>query len=429
MRRRLRRRANSGSLLSHLAAITNLARLQALQGRLRQAAATYAEAAQLAPDGPQPLLNSAAYVVGLGDLHREWNELDAAEQYLMQGLDLVRGTLSSDADVVTQGYVALARLQTARGESAGAHTTLERLAQLAGQRTFTPDLAARGAAAQARLALAAGDLQAASRWAETCGLSADDALLPFPREPAYLTLTRVLLARAQRETTSTARDDALRLLDRLQDAAETNGRISSLIEIVILRALALSRQGDCDSALCALERVLQLAAPEGYVRSFVDEGEPMAALLRNVQLHGGEPSYVQRLLAAFPSRASVDQATSGVARFGAPSATLVEPLTERELEILRLIAAGSFQSGDRRPSRGRGQHGQEAYQQSCTANSRSRAGPRPSCGRVSWTSCNHPPHPQLAGPATDGAGVYRSAGLHPPPWCPHAKIHPHCTFG
>jgi LuxR family transcriptional regulator, maltose regulon positive regulatory protein len=342
----------SGSLFSYLAAVVNLARLHALQGRLRQTAATYAEAARVAPDGVQQLLNSAAYFFGLGDLLREWNDFDAAEHHMMQGLDLVRGTLIVDADVVLLGYVALARLLQARGDSDGAITALKTFAQLGRERNYLPLLIARGAAAQAQLALAQGTLQAAISWAEGCGLRPDDEL-SFPREAEYLTLARVLIAQGRQDPRGPYLRDALGLLDQLLDAAEASERFSSVIEIRILQALALQAQDDTSQALIVLEPALQRAAPEGYIRIFVDEGGPMAALLREAHQRGIVASYVEKLLAAFPepdqeTRREGDKETSRtsispVSRSPSlpVSSSLVESLTTRELAVLRLLAAGA----------------------------------------------------------------------------------------
>ena len=125
---------------------------------------------------------------------------------------------------------------------------------------------------------------------------------------------------------------ALPLLSHLLDAAEAAGRRGSAIKILALQALALAERGDTRQSLSVLERALSLAAPEGYVRAFVDEGRSMAHLLSQVQTapQGTWPDYVDRLLAAFDQ----STATAPVAQ------ALIEPLTERELEVLRLIAAG-----------------------------------------------------------------------------------------
>src|ERR671911_525848 len=270
----------SGAQIMLLRSVDFLARLRTLQGGLREAAATYEESAQVASgrDGLPGTVNSAAYYVGLGDIHREWNDLDSAESHLRRGVDLFTGTLSVDADVVTHGYLSLARLQQARGRSADAQATLEEFADLARQRDYCSLLAARGEAALARLALVQDDLPAAVSWAEASGLGACDEP-GYRREEQYLTLARVLIAQGQLGPMGSYLDDALGLLDRLFTAAEGAGRMSSVIEILALRALALRARHESSEALAALERALVLAEPEGYVRVFVDEGAPIKTLL------------------------------------------------------------------------------------------------------------------------------------------------------
>jgi LuxR family maltose regulon positive regulatory protein len=291
----------AGNLFALLRSITNLARLQTLQGRPRQAAATYAEALQVAPgpEGLRALVGGPAYYCGLGDLLREWNDFAAAERHLQQGLDLVMGALIVDADTVALGYLARARLQQARGEHVEALATLDEFMQIAERRSFAGHLVARGAAVQARVWLAQGDLPAAARWAGARGLSAADEL-DVPREAEYLTFARVRIAQARSDQALTEHPlhDALHLLDRLLQAAEAGARMGSVIEILILRALALQAYGDLAGALAALERALALAEPEGYVRLFADEGAPMIDLLRRAQARGSAPAYVALLLAA-----------------------------------------------------------------------------------------------------------------------------------
>jgi LuxR family transcriptional regulator, maltose regulon positive regulatory protein len=291
----------AGNLFTLLRSCTNLARLQTLQGRLRQAAATYAEALQVAPgpEGLRALVGGPAYYCGLGDLLREWNDFADAQRHLQQGLELVMGTLIVDAETVALGYLALARLRQARGEHTEALATLDEFAQIAERRGFAGHLVARGAAVQAQVCLAQGNLHAAARWAEARGLSAGDDL-DFPREVEYLTLARVRIAQASGDRAGMERPlhDALHLLDRLLQAAETGARMGSAIEILVLRALALQAYGDPAGALAALARALTLAEPEGYVRLFADEGAPMIDLLRRAQARGSAPAYVARLLAA-----------------------------------------------------------------------------------------------------------------------------------
>jgi LuxR family maltose regulon positive regulatory protein len=292
----------SGNACTCLRSMTNLARLQALQGRLRTAAATYREAAHTAagPGGLRVLIGSPAYYLGMGDLLREWNELDSAEQHLSQGMQIILETVAVDADDVSLGYLALARLQQARGDHSGADTTLHTFADLARQRRFAPHLVTRAAAVQAQLALAQGQLGSAGYWADTSGLGYDDQI-SYPREPEYLALARVRIAQARATPGAPALQPILGLLDRLLADARAKARLGSAGEILLLRALTLHTQGELDGARAALDHALELAAPEGYIRRFVDEGAPMAALLQDAGGRGNSPDYVARLLATFPT--------------------------------------------------------------------------------------------------------------------------------
>ena len=196
------------------------------------------------------------------------------------------------------------------------------------------------AAHRARLWLRQGNVAAAARWAQESSLNVDDEL-SFQDEFAHITLARALIAQGKP-------DEALRLLERLLGAAEADERVGSLIRILVLRALALQAAGDMAGAVNAVARALSLAEPEGYVRTFVDEGAPMTALLRRVlqaqkegrlaaTLPNISPGYAGKLLAALIAGATPTTRTSPRATVG----SLVEPLSERELEVLRLIASGA----------------------------------------------------------------------------------------
>src|SRR5260221_5841928 len=166
-------------------------------------------------------------------------------------------------------------------------------------------------AVRAQLALMQGHLAAAVRWAEASGLSAEDDP-SYPREREYLTFARVRIAQGRRELAGPFLAEALCLLERLQADAEAKARLDSLLEILVLRALALfAVEAHRRHALTALERALLLGKQEGYIRLFVDEGEPMVALLRQAYARGIAPDYVVTLLSALgeqtraaPSRAS-----------------------------------------------------------------------------------------------------------------------------
>jgi LuxR family transcriptional regulator, maltose regulon positive regulatory protein len=230
------------------------------------------------------IVGSLSYYFGLGDLLREWNELDTAEQHLTLGMAQVNEMLTVEPIAAMLGYTALARLQQARGNTREAFTTLDALAQVAEQRHFLPHLVSQEGAVRAQLELVQGNLAAAIHWADTSGLAAEDDDLHYPREGAYLALARVRIAQGRDDPAGPFIHDALRLLDRLLKDAEAKVRMGSVLEILALRALALEAHRDRTSALSILERALVLAASEGYIRLFVDEGTPMLALLRHAAL-------------------------------------------------------------------------------------------------------------------------------------------------
>jgi LuxR family maltose regulon positive regulatory protein len=358
----------AGNLLAYLGALLNLAELQMVQGRLRQACASFSASAQVAlgSGGLHVLVGSPAYFFGMGDLQREWNDLEAAERHVAEGMELVRGALTVHADVAALGYITQAQLQQARGDGAGALATLEAFADLARQRNFAAEVAMRAAAAQARIALAQGDLATAARWAEGYAESRmnneesrttpHQTLLNFQFSnfnfsPMYLfefedlTLVRVMIAQGRNDADSPHIRDALHMLEWLMQSAQAGGRVGSAIEIHILQALALQAHGAPEQALAALGQALALAVPEGYIRVFVDEGAPMAKILRDAHACGIAPSYVERLLAAFAKDEGGRMKDEGTATPLHPSSfiphPLVEPLTGRELEVLRLIAEGA----------------------------------------------------------------------------------------
>jgi LuxR family maltose regulon positive regulatory protein len=346
----------SGNLLGTLTAVINVARLQELQGRLRAAAATYKELIQIA-GGPEELQSlhggGLPYYVGMGDLHREWNDLHTASHFLARhAMGLQPGTGTVDAEYVTLGYLALARVQHARGELARAQETLDALNDLAQRRGFVSHVGTRVRAVQAQLALRDGNLPAAIAWAEGCGLHSGDDI-SFPREAEYLVLARVWIAQAGSDSASDFLLQALHLLDRLMADATRKARRSSELEILIVRALALRAQGNGSAAQTALLRALELAAPEGYIRRFIEEGPGVHSLLRAIDPGAvtGAPGYVPLLLAAFageqggkterPGDKAVPTLPAVPTSSGfRPGFVLEEPLTEREQEVLRLIASG-----------------------------------------------------------------------------------------
>ncbi|MGZ3626096.1 MAG: LuxR C-terminal-related transcriptional regulator [Ktedonobacteraceae bacterium] len=335
----------SGNVFATLRGLTLLARLHVLQGRLHKSAATNREAVQVAPgqEDLQVVVGSSAYFFDLGDVLREWNKLDAAEYHLSQGMDQLRGPLSVDAEVVTLGYTAQARLEWARGDYRKAFITLDKFEMFARQRNFVPHLVARGGAVRAQIELAQGNLAAAIHWADTSGLSTSDDNLSYPREWEYLTLVRVRIAQGRNDPASNFLQDVLNLLNRLLQDAKAKARMGSALEIDILRVLALDAQGDHQRAQIALERAVMLAEPEGYMRIFLDEGEPMLTLLSKLHTTGHCASnYIQTLLAAgnFRGREQTALLFKLKEPHSSPYLSLLNPLSERELEVLHLIANG-----------------------------------------------------------------------------------------
>jgi len=313
----------------HLTSILLQARLLRLQGRLRRAAATYEQMAQLQGEYEGALLHPG-YCFGLGELRYEWNDLDAAERLLEQGREVLGGPLTLAADAIAQGYASLARLYQARNTTTSALAIVEAFANLSDARQFAPAPLAFVGAVRAQLELMEGHLVVAVRWAEASGLSASDDP-SYPHEREYLTFARVRIAQGRASPTGPFLSEALHLLARLLADAEAKARLGSILEILILQALSLSALGKGNEALAVLERALMQAEPHGYIRLFVDEGEPLVALLRQAYAHGIALDYVANLLSA-----------AGEPTLAAPSpaGSLLEPMTERELEILRLLVAG-----------------------------------------------------------------------------------------
>jgi LuxR family maltose regulon positive regulatory protein len=337
----------------------NLGLLQLLQGRLRHADATFRSVPALVPSTHhlEALPSSRYYDVGLGHVLLEWNDLLAAEPHLRRAAGEVGGRIVVSADVVTMGYVGLARLRQAQGEHSAAVIALDAFADVARRRVYVPELVERGAAQRAELAIARGDVSAAVHWADGSGLSSEDVDLPFRREPAYLTLARVRIAQGQGEPGSSYLEEALRLLEQLRADADAKGRGHSLLEILILRALALHAQRATRRAVRTLLQVLALASPEGYVRLFADEGALMVTLLtelldtaerRRLSVPATLLDYARFLMAI--CRASdgtakpqaVAEAATWSPRPGAAEASLLlDPLTEREVEVLHMLAEGA----------------------------------------------------------------------------------------
>jgi LuxR family maltose regulon positive regulatory protein len=303
-----------------LTAMAILGRAYEMQAALHQAMETYQEALELV-SGPdqQPAPFACMAYVGMADVLYEWNDLDSAKQRTLEGVRLskVGGFIAYQVF----GHTLLARIHEAQGDRAGALGNIEQAERL-GQQVDYALVKALAAELRIRLWLTQGNLSAAARWAQDHQLPSADEL-DAANEIEQMAVARTLLAQDRP-------DQALSLLSALQEAAGAAGRTAHLIKLRALQALAFQAQEDDARALSALEHALSLSEPEGYVRTFVDEGEPMAHLLRRALRDGIAPDYTSRLLAAADASPQVPPVAH----------VLTEPLTDRELDVLRLIAGG-----------------------------------------------------------------------------------------
>ena len=300
-----------------------LADIRRTQGRLGEAMRTYEQALQLVPEQGGPVLRGTADMyVGMSEVCRERDDLPAATQHLLRSQEL--GEHTGLPQNRYRWRVAMARVREAEGDLGGALDLLNEAERLyVGD--FFPNVRP-VPALRARVWIAQGRLGEALGWGREQGLTVDDDL-SYLREFEHITLARVLLARYQGERAMASIHEATRLLERLLPAAEEGGRTGRVIEILVLRALAHQTLGDIPAALACLERAMSLAEPEGYVRVFIDEGPPMASLLKAAAKQGIARNYVRQLLAAV-SETKHDRPIEQA---------LIEPLSERELDVLRLL--------------------------------------------------------------------------------------------
>ncbi len=302
-----------------------LADIRSAQGRLGEAMRTYEQALQRASEQGGPVLRGTADMhVGMSEVHRERDDLRAATQHLLRSQEL-----GEHAGLPQNRYrwrVAMARIRQAEGDPGGALDLLNEAERLY-MGDFFPNVRP-VPALKARVWITQGRLDEALIWGREQGLSVDDDL-SYLREFEHITLARMLLARHQDERAEHSLHQATRLLERLLLAAEEGQRTGRVIEILVLRALAHQTLGDIPAALACLERAMSLAEPEGYVRIFIDEGPPVASLLKAAAKQGIARNYVRRLLVTV----SETEHDSPVKQ------DLIEPLSERELDVLRLLGS------------------------------------------------------------------------------------------
>jgi LuxR family transcriptional regulator, maltose regulon positive regulatory protein len=299
----------SASTFSTILALTHLGRLQELENQLHQAAEAYRRVLQTAGDQLGPNTNDAW--LGLARICYEWNDLQGAEHYAQRSLQQAH-LFDRTLDRFILGEVFLARVKLARGDPAAATAMLAETEQTVRRENYAQRLP-EVAAVQVLVMLRLGDAAAAERLAQAHTLPLSQA--------------RVRLAQGQPAA-------ALAVLEPVREQADARNWQDEKLRVLVLQSLAYQACGDEAQAAQLLGEALALAEPGGFIRLFVDEGPPMAELLGRMKHEGGSmKEYIGNLLVAFGHQAERQPSTFNLK-------TLPEPLSPRELEILRLIAQG-----------------------------------------------------------------------------------------
>jgi LuxR family maltose regulon positive regulatory protein len=313
----------AGNLYLELGAIASLADIFYGQGKLHQAFDTYEELLRVAtrPDGKQLHAAGMAYD-GLALIAYEWGRSTAAEKYAELAIEHCKkwGNITE----LAESYVIQCRLLLAVGKIDDAQHALNQAENLTHAYSLVPRADSWMKACRVRLWLAQRNLEAAGKWAESYNPEYLADTFSYVREAEYAAFIRVQIAQKRYL-------EALDGISMLLEKAEAIWRTASVIELHVLQAVAHQAMGNTPKALEALERALGIARPEGYVRLFLDEGSSMIELLRHAGSKGIEPQYVAMILAGESQQADT------VAQETQP---LIDPLSERELEILNLLAEG-----------------------------------------------------------------------------------------
>jgi len=302
-----------GNNIITMEATIGLGNLQESDNQLYLAAQSYQSVLEMV--GDLPLLVACKAYLGLAHILFEWNNLDAAEQYVQKCIQQAKQLENMDSFIDCE--VFLARLKLAQGDGVGATVTLSSVGQYVRQHNFAyrlPEVAS----IQVLTLLHQGNLAAAAHLAQTHELPISQA--------------RVYLAQGHTST-------ALVILGHLRQQVEAKGWKDEWLKAMVLQTVALHAHGEKDKAVNLLGDALVLAEPGGFIRIFIDEGMPMFELLSEVAVHGIMPEYIGKLLAVFVAeeQKSVDKTDLHFVPF---ARGLIEPLSERELNVLELIAQG-----------------------------------------------------------------------------------------
>jgi LuxR family transcriptional regulator, maltose regulon positive regulatory protein len=322
----------AGYISSAIGGSIVLADIQIAQGRLHEAMTTYERALQWATEPGAPIQRGAADMyVGMSTLQYEHNDLKAATQCLLTSQSL--GDLAGLPQNPYRWRAAMARIREAQGDLDGALDLLDQAERLY-EANFSPNVRPI-ATRKVRLWVAQGRLNEALGWTREQRLSVEIEL-NYLHEFDHITLARVLLARHLSDHSDGSISEVMGLLERLLKATEERGGKGSVIEILVLQAITHHALGDLPAALMPLRRALAMAEPEGYVRMFLDEGSSMMQLLHEASAREIMPGYSDKLLAAFEAGKRDSEGKPALP----PAGSLIEPLSQRELEILKLIAQG-----------------------------------------------------------------------------------------
>jgi len=331
----------AGAVINTVAASCLMARLYAVQGMLHKSYDTYQTAAQYIPGASGQHLGARALVeVGIANVLCEWNNLEAAQTHIKQGLAWL--PFWDKADDLALAYITLARIHLAQANISNSIEAVEKAIQFIQTRGVFSEARNETEIAQVKLWLVQGDLQVANRWVASLEqrLGSDD---PFRFENELAQITRARIYIAQKKN-----NEAIDLLSDLEEAARSARRIGRVIEILLLETLALREIGDTEHAIQVLTNCLTLAEPEGYVRVFLDEGQPMQMLLVQWLAHasaGPLRDYAVHLSSQFDAEPHMvippqKKIPPTDAHSASTEQALVEPLSQRELEVLHLIALG-----------------------------------------------------------------------------------------
>lgn len=326
----------TGDLFETVLGTSSLGRLYELQGRLRQAASVYREALELADreDGVSTYATALAHM-GLGWILGERNRPGKGLEHTEKAIELLEKW--GNIRLLVEGYIILGRIKYIMGDKRGAFQTISRSRQLARKHNF-PSAYPQISGMQARFLVYEGRLPAATAWARSSGLSVDDDLTRWPfrlLRLQHVTLARVLIALGRCEK-------ALGLLGRLLDMAEVSGRMAGVIEVLVYTSLAYNCLGRREEAAKHFNRALELAAPEGFVRTIADEGENAAQLLgitleyRAKKAENRAVKLPDDFLRELFGILEINQ-DKGPAMARQP---LLDPLSEREIEVLKLLGDG-----------------------------------------------------------------------------------------